>query len=223
MSWSDLFYPGNPEKREALIRKSQQFIDLMEDNFTATNDLVDVLNEHLKCSISKVTLDVKATLKQNCEVLIQAIRKIQDEVEKIDKRLKEKLEPTLYENLKNMDSALPQDLAVFSTVSRIVTGSTGAVSGLVLICLLKKGIIFKSLISKIGLLASSVIGGLVITVVFMGIDMIVGAIIGSIERDQLVRALKDYDDALNKFKPASKQYQKSIMEVRIRIQIMDGK
>ncbi|XP_048010439.1 single-pass membrane and coiled-coil domain-containing protein 3-like [Megalobrama amblycephala] len=183
--WSDLFYPDNPKRREELTCKSQQFQDLMENNFRATNQLIDVMNKHLNCSFQHITLNEDASLQENCKVMIECMHKIQAVVEKIDKELKEKLDPTLYEKLLNK-SLLPEHFKLVSNVVEGVCAGTFACVGL--------------------------------GVVFMGIDMIVEAILGSIERDKLEKALKEYDEALKEFKPASEKYQDNITYVRIKIE-----
>ncbi|XP_057188425.1 single-pass membrane and coiled-coil domain-containing protein 3-like [Triplophysa rosa] len=171
MSWSDIFYPGNPERRERVTHKCQDLKNLMENNFRATNNLISVLNGYLGYSFSNITLDENADVNHNCDILIERVREIQAAVEKLDQELKDKLEPTLYEKLKKMD--------------------------------LLKSVSF----------ANAVIGQIV-----PGIGMIVGAIVGSIERDQLEHALREYDRALAEFKPASEHYQDSIFEVKAVIQ-----
>nr|XP_055059942.1 single-pass membrane and coiled-coil domain-containing protein 3-like [Misgurnus anguillicaudatus] len=223
MDWSDIFYPDNPVRREKLIRKNQQFFHLMEDNFDATNDLITVVNEHLNLSLSPVALNESATVKENCNVLIQRIREIQAAVEKINNDLKMKLDPALYEELQNVNLNVPLSMAKNSQIATIVTGTGGAVTGLVIVWLIKCEMILATVTAQIGTIASATIAGAVIGVVFLGVGMIVEAVLGSIERDQLEEALREYDEALEKFKPASKQYQKSIMEVRIRIELMDEK
>ncbi len=101
MSWSDLLYSGNPERREKVIRKSQELIDLMKDNFDVTNDLTEIVNKHLYSSFSPITPDEKATVKQNCDVMIERVNQIQAKVEEVDEELKKKLDPNLYESLQH--------------------------------------------------------------------------------------------------------------------------
>jgi len=174
MSWSDIFYPGNPERRERLIRKHQELLHLMKGNFRATNQLIETLNEHLHLSFSPIALDEKATVKENCEVIIGRIHEIQAEVEKIDQHLKEKLEPKLYEKL------LASSLTLYAHAGVVMLGF-----------------------------------------LLFGIDMIVGAVEGSIERDKLERALEDYAKALKEFRPASEEYQDSITYVRVTIEMIE--
>ncbi|XP_055062679.1 single-pass membrane and coiled-coil domain-containing protein 3 [Misgurnus anguillicaudatus] len=220
MVWSDLFYPENPKRRERLIRKSQQFFHLIEDNFNATNDLIEVVNKHLKLSLGRVTLNESATVKDNCNVLIQRIREIQAEIWKIDNKLKIKLDPALYEELKNMNLYVPLSMATHTQIAKIAIGAGGMVTTAAVCWLIKSEMILASVTTQIGAIASTSIGAVVLGVVFLGVGMIVEAILGSIERDQLESALKEYDEALEEFRPASKQYQKSIMEVRLRIELI---
>ncbi|XP_057186835.1 single-pass membrane and coiled-coil domain-containing protein 3-like [Triplophysa rosa] len=221
MSWSDIFYPGNPERREQLIRKSEDLKNLMENNFRATNKLIAVLNEHLGYSFSNITLDEKADVKHNCDILIMRIHEIQAAVEKLDQELKDKLEPTLYEKLKKMDLRL--NTSEHAKVAKAVIGVAAVGTGVAVSWLMKSGMILENIVLKYGLLTSTFVANVVIGVVFLGIGMIVEAIMGSIERDQLEHDLKEYDSALDKFKPASEDYQDSIFEVMADIKRMKKK
>ncbi|XP_073688689.1 single-pass membrane and coiled-coil domain-containing protein 3-like [Garra rufa] len=174
MSWSDIFYPGNPERRERLQRKHQKLLDLMKNNFHATNQLIETLEKHFGWSFSPISLNEEATVKENCDVIIERIREIQAKVEKIDTQLKEKLEPTLYEKLKNMNLSV-----------------------------------------KVHTLA---LGTALLGVGIFPIGMIIGAVAGSTERNQLERDLEEYEKALQEFKPASEIYQDNIIYVRIRLE-----
>lgn len=218
MSWSDIFHPGNPERREKLIRKNQELQELMKNNFRATNKLIETLKKHLGWSFSPIALNEKATVKENCDVIIKRIHEIQTEVEKIDKQLKEKLEPTLYVKLRNMNLSLHDH----TKVSRYITTVCGTVctaSVLVVGWLIGSGRILTNITSTFARIKTGCVAGLVLKVVFNGIDMIIGAFRGSIERDELEKALKEYDKALEEFRPASEEYQDSITEVKIRLEM----
>ncbi|ROJ30475.1 Single-pass membrane and coiled-coil domain-containing protein 3 [Anabarilius grahami] len=217
--WSDIFYPDNPKRREQLIRKSQQFQDLMEGNFRATNDLIDVMNEHLSCSFQHITLNENVTLRENSNVMIECIHKIQAVVEKIDTDLKEKLDPALYEKLKVLNLSLPPDqLKSLSIAIKTVCGVEGMKATAVVSILIHTGDILGNLVSKIGKIGAGTLACVGLAVVFIGIDMIVEAILGSVERDKLEKALKEYDEVLNEFKPASEKYQRNIMKVQVKIE-----
>ncbi|KAK9976706.1 hypothetical protein ABG768_021911 [Culter alburnus] len=214
--WSDLFFPNNPKRREQLIRKSQEFQDVMKSNFEATNQLIDVMNEHLSCSLEHIKLNENASLQENCNVMIECMHKIQAEIEKIDKELKEKLEPTLYEKLQNK-SLSTTDFQLISKALKVVCGFATEGSTTLVSLLINKGVILAKITStfaKIGALTLASVG---LGVVFMGIDMIVEAILGRIERDQLEKVLEEYDKALKEFKPASLEYQESITHVQVKI------
>ncbi|ROL46236.1 Tripartite motif-containing protein 16 [Anabarilius grahami] len=53
------------------------------------------MNKHLSCSFEHITLNENGSLPEDCNVMIECMHKIQAEVEKNDKELKEKLESTL--------------------------------------------------------------------------------------------------------------------------------
>ncbi|XP_050975626.1 single-pass membrane and coiled-coil domain-containing protein 3-like [Labeo rohita] len=223
MSWSDLFYPENPERREKLIRKSQEVRELMKNNFRATNQLGEALNKYLGLSFSPIALNEKATVKENCDIIIERIREIQAEVEKIDDKLKAQLEPTLYENLKNMSLSVPEFQLVVSVVHAacgVAAVASTAVYVIKLISWLIKNIDILTDMREVFLkIGDAVLGTVVLGVFFAGIDMIVQAIIGSIERHALERALEEYDKALEEFRPASEKYQDHITYVRISLEI----
>ncbi|KAL0151506.1 hypothetical protein M9458_053158 [Cirrhinus mrigala] len=214
MNWSDIFYPGNPERREKLIRRNQELLNLMENNFRATNQLTETLKKHLGWSFSPITLNEKATVKENCDVIIECIHKIQAEVEKIDMQLKKKLEPTLYEKLRNENLSV-NDYQIFRNAVYNVCGVGSSASTVAVTWLIKNGTILANITSGFAKFATGLAAGVALGVVFMGIDMIIGAILGSIERNELEKALKEYDEALKEFKPASVKYQDSITEIKI--------
>ncbi|XP_026105486.1 single-pass membrane and coiled-coil domain-containing protein 3-like [Carassius auratus] len=218
MSWSDLFYPGIPERRERLIRKSQELRELMKNNFRATNQLIEALKEHLGLSFRPVALNEKATVKENCDVIIERIHEIQAEVEKIDQKMKAKLEPTLYEKLKKMSLSVP-DYQLLSGSVGAVCGVAGSAAVIAVGWLITNGYILTNITLTFGIIATGIMATVVVGVLFMGIDMIISAILGGIERDQLERALEEYDRALEEFRPASEKYQDSITYVRMRLEM----
>ncbi|XP_058632651.1 single-pass membrane and coiled-coil domain-containing protein 3-like [Onychostoma macrolepis] len=219
--WSDIFYPENPKRKEQLIRRSQEIQDLMKNNFRATNQLIDAMNKYLSCSFEHITLNESATLRENCDVMIGCMNMIQAEVEKIDKKLKEKLEPTLYKKLRKVSSLSSVDFKAISNAFAIVCGIGSLGSAVLFGCLLKNGTILANITSKFVKIGATALAGVVLAVVFLGIDMIVEAIIGKIEGDQLQAELEKYDRALAEFRPASEQYQDNITYVRIKIDILN--
>ena len=97
MSWSDLFYPGNPGRCDEVVRLSQNVYVLMRENFRATNDLTDVLNDHVSdARFSKITLQPEISIKGNCDIIINRMLEIQDLLDNKDRKLAESLEPDLY-------------------------------------------------------------------------------------------------------------------------------
>nr|XP_055073969.1 single-pass membrane and coiled-coil domain-containing protein 3-like [Misgurnus anguillicaudatus] len=221
MNFSDFFYPENPKMRETLIRKSQEIAELMKNNFRATNQLIDVLQKHLGLHFNKISLNERATVKANCDVLIQRIREIQDQLEKIDKELMKKLEPDLYEKLKKINLSIPERAKVSGILREIQFGVAFSAISLVVGWLFQMIPTLASITGTCGVIALGLLGCVVFGVLLMGIDMIFQAILGGIERDRLKQALIEYEDALEDFRPASEKYQDSIIEVKLTIQLQE--
>lgn len=190
----------------------------MKNNFRATNQLIETLKEHLGLSFRPVALNEKATVKENCDVIIERIREIQVEVQKIDQQMKKELEPTLYEKLKNMSLSVRDNQRLSGVVSA-VCGVAGSAAVIAVGWLINNGNILTNITLTFGLIGTGIMATVVVGVLFMGIGMIFGAILGGIERGQLERALEEYDSALKEFRPASEKYQDSITYVRIRLEM----
>lgn len=219
MSWSDVFFPDNPAKREEVIRRNQELRELMKNNFRATNQLIEILDKHLGLSFSPIYLNNDATIKENCEVMIQRMHEIQAEVKKIEEKLKEKLEPDLYEKLKTLSPSV-KDL---KQIQLILSGSLGAlslVSATVVCYLIKSGRILVNVISTCAKACAGAFFSLGLGVLFMGVDMMIQAILGAKDRDQLEQALEEYKKALDEFRPASEKFQDNITYVKIKIEMM---
>nr|XP_055074677.1 single-pass membrane and coiled-coil domain-containing protein 3-like isoform X2 [Misgurnus anguillicaudatus]XP_055074678.1 single-pass membrane and coiled-coil domain-containing protein 3-like isoform X2 [Misgurnus anguillicaudatus] len=220
MNWADIFYPENPKLRETLIRRSQEVAELMKNNFRATNQLIEILRKHLRLCFNPITLNERATVKANCDVLIQRVREIQAQLAKIDEKLMKELEPDLYEKLKKKDLSILERAKVSGVLRGIQFGLAGFAAPFVLSWLFQNVTILASITGTCGVIATGLLGYVVFGVLLMGIDMIIQAILGSIERDRLKQALKEYDNALKDFRPASINYTESITRVKLKIEII---
>uniref|UniRef100_A0A672NCR5 Uncharacterized protein n=1 Tax=Sinocyclocheilus grahami TaxID=75366 RepID=A0A672NCR5_SINGR len=209
-------HPCSQSERSKIIRRSQELIDLMKDNFEATNSLIEIANKHLHSSFSPITLNENATVKENCDVMIERVNQILAKVEEVDEEMKKKLGPTLYEKLQHMSlkdfNKVPAvDKAAITLVCQISVG-------VLVVYLIKKKKILETVTSiycKIarGICASIVIG--------LAVDVIVSAIVGYIEQGKLDTALAEYEEALAVFRPASKEYQKAIYKVTIMLEFLE--
>ena len=116
MSWSDILYPGNNDRREAIARKLQDLLDAMSYNFRATNKLVQYLNDNIiTTNLSKIYIDPTKSLRDNADVLVNQIRAIDVVLDAIDEKLKQKLEPELYKKLTNVDTSFERKVCIKSS------------------------------------------------------------------------------------------------------------
>ena len=221
MSWCDIFYPGNPARRERVAKLSQEIIDYMKDNFNATNELITLINKEFNnTGLTKIKVDDQKTVKENCDVLIKAIEKIQEFTNKVSKRMSEVLEPSAYRDLVSVDTSFKDKIAIAKKVFTVMIGIASSVAGVVLVSLISQGTIFTAVVTKIGLIGTCAIATLAVAVIGLAVDMIVSAIIGSIERSKLEQSITELEEAKNKFEPATREYTMAIYKVIARLEIM---
>lgn len=196
----------------------QELINCMELNFDATNDLIGALNTHCQCKLHPIHIQEKGTLQDNCNVLLAAIKAVQGELQDIDEQLKRKLEPHLYRKLHDFQEPESKKMQILRSVTTVVAGLTGTVAmGIfVKLALSEVGTIILSrlmtVVVKIGVSVGGAVAGILLGA---GVDMIVSAILGAVERSQLEEAIEELEGIVKEFKPASKEYSKTIMRVML--------
>ena len=84
--FKDIFYPGNPERRDKVVRKYQELLSNMKDNFHATNQLASYMKQNFNVqstvgrivhTYNELTLKEGSTIKENCEMFIKETEKLQ--------------------------------------------------------------------------------------------------------------------------------------------------
>nr|XP_016849216.1 PREDICTED: single-pass membrane and coiled-coil domain-containing protein 3 [Anolis carolinensis] len=216
MKLSDLLYPSNPKRRQDVIDLHQELLDLMKLNFKVTNELIRTMKEHLGAKITNITMKENGTIKENCDIIIQAMKSIQQEVQKLDKEIKERLEPGMYQKLYDIKQPELEKIAIAYRILSAILGEASASAGTVGIKLICSNIVIVTVNKLVALLAQigiSVLGGIAITVFALGIDVILHAILGAVERDQLLASIQSYEEHLTEFREASETYHCAINEI----------
>ena len=222
MSWSDIFYPDNPKRRDQVVEYFTKFNVLMEFNFDATNTLVDLLNKNVTPSpeLQHIALDKNASIGDNAQTMINRMDEIQKVVDKIDSKLADELEPTLYKELNSPDTSFKEKFAIAKKSITSVLSIGASVAGIAMVAAIKAGYFLRGMVSAMGVIKTSAVAGLVLGVIVLGIDMIASAIIGAVERGKLEDAIDQFETALATFEPASKEYTKTVTRVEIRLEIL---
>ena len=221
MAFADLFFPGNPGRRTQLVTLSTQIKTYMETNFESTNDLIDLLNQNIDPSpnLQKIEVNQRDTIKENADVLINTMTKIQNVVDDYDKKLEKDLEPDLYRKLKDPNYSFKEFLALRAVSSGLFVGFF-AVATLAIFNGITAINLIGATLPKLIILRNCVVGGVVFAVLALGADAIISAILGAIERDKLNDAIDELQKVLDEFKPASQKYNRSILKVRVRMEIL---
>ncbi|EHB13165.1 hypothetical protein GW7_19635 [Heterocephalus glaber] len=216
MAQSDFLYPENPRRRQEVTRLHQQLLDCLSDSFQATNKLIDVLNVHLGCRLASIEMKRDGTIKENCDIIIYAVTKIQKELQKVDEALKDKLEPTLYRKLQDIKERETEKIAIVQKVISVILGEATSAASAVAVKLVGSNIttgIINKLVTVLAQIGTSLLGSIGVAVLGLGIDMIFRAILGAVEKTQLQTAIKSYEKHLVEFKSASEKYNNAIIEV----------
>ncbi|MBN3299294.1 SMCO3 protein, partial [Amia calva] len=210
MALSELVF-HNSKRRDRLCRLNQTFLEKMNNNFRATNKLSEVLNENFSCKFQPIAVDKDKTVKENCDIFLEAVKKIQVKIEEIDSRLKEKLEPSCYQEILAMKMPSTETLRKAQAVLEGIAGISLVVFG-ALKCLGPR----LSLIVSPVLGVSACIGSLVLSVLGLGLELVFGAI----EKSRLDDAIRKHEKVLEEFGPASDAYHDGIVYVTVKIEIM---
>lgn len=216
MNLSDLLYPNNPTRRQEVIDLHQKLLDCLQLNFKATNELTETLNVHLGAGITPVIMKADGTVKENCDIIVQVLSEIQQEVRKLDRDMKEELEPGMYQKLYDIKQPELGKIAVARSIVSTILGEATATASIVAVKLICSHVVTITVSRLIALLAQigvSVLGGIGIGVLGLGMDIILHAILGAVERETLLASIQSYEQHLAEFEEASKAYQCAIAEV----------
>ena len=216
VAWGDVFYPDNPKRRDEVVRLTTRVYILMERNFEELNRLIDYLNKYLNVSprIQRAFIDKEGTFKDNSDRFVGRVTEVQRAVADIDKDLAERIEPDLYREIKLPDTTFDKRL---EKAKKAVTGIGYTVAGIALVGAITAGL-FAGGLTAMSLLGTGVVAGIKISFLMLGVDMIAGAIIGAIERKKLEEAIRELENVLETFEPASNKFQRDIMYVKLSLE-----
>ena len=220
-NWGDTFYPGNSKRRDKVTTLVSRVYTVMEQNFSATNDLIDLLNEHVKMRTKKlqhISVDNGKSIKTNSDRFIARMDEIKAIVATVDADLAKRLDPAIYRDLKSPDLDFSKKVQKANKIFNATLSVVATVAGIALCCAISGGALLPGMVAIMGVAGTSAVAGIVLGTFTLGVGMIYGAISGSIERDKLKEQIDDLEDLLESFEPASKKYQKDIISVQIALE-----
>ncbi|KAJ6656319.1 hypothetical protein lerEdw1_003822 [Lerista edwardsae] len=216
MNLSDLLYPGNPKRRQEVTDLHRKLLDCLQLDFKATNELIDTLNAHLGAGLPHIAMKGEGTIKENCDIIIHVLQEIQREVRKSDRDMKGKLEPGMYLRLYDLKQPELGKIAVAHSIVSTILGEATATAGTVAVKLMCSNLVTVTVSKLLALLAQigvSVLGGIGIGILGLGLDIILHAILGAVERETLLAAIQSYEQHLAAFEEASEAYQAAVAEL----------
>ena len=222
MSLADLFFPDNPERRAKVVSLATEIKTYMEQNFYSTNNLIDVLNDNITPSpnLTKIYVNQGGTITENADVLINKMEEIQAIVEDYDKTMEEQLEPDLYKALNDPNTSFVDHIRAAKQATSIIIGIVATLATVAVILAVKGLQVFLTVITKVVLIKTVAVASLIFAVLGLGIDAIIGGILGRIEKDKLNDAIDELETARDQFKPASLEYTENIVGVKVFMQYL---
>ena len=217
INWGDTFYPGNPERRDKVTALATRVYTVMEQNFSATNDLIDLLNENVTMTkkLQHISVDHGKSIKTNSDRFIARMDEIKAIVATVDADLAKRLDPDIYRDLKSPDLDFSKKVQKAEKIFNATLSVIATIAGIALCFAISGGALLPGMVAIMGVAGTSAVAGIVLGTFMLGIGMIYGAISGAIERDKLEEQIDDLEDLLESFEPASKKYQKDIIYVQI--------
>ena len=206
--------------RERVESRMQQMYDAMEENFRVTNNLIDFWNndmkkadEHLK--LENIAVDEEKSFKENIQMLQDHMAKIQ---EAVTEDLKKDMSPELREQLQNVEMPFEEfeHNSIGQWISNLIGKATGAtvhfgtaVTKKATVAVMNKAssLLFKKLLGKEDGAEASVLAGKFIK---GKIDDFFKEIT---DKHDLKKDIKEWDDILEEFDPASCKYRDAVNEI----------
>jgi len=198
----------------------------MKDNFAATNELITFLNKNCGTAmgepIASLTLDLTDSVSNNCKRMITKITEVQAVITKYDAALAAKLDPELYKKLSTPDLSFMDTFKTAKVSISIIIAAGASIAGVVMINAIKTGALLVTMVTKVGVIATSCVASLALGVLAMGVDMIASAILGAVERSKLNDAIDSLQSAQNDFEPATRLYTKTIYKTEAKLEVLLG-
>lgn len=220
MSWADIFYPGNSEMKTRLAQLCGQLNTLLDSCFTAVNHLIDCVEEYLPGQkFEKITMQVSASLRDNCNLIIGRVNEIKNYLEKKEYEVEKLMGTELFNQLMNLDTKFQEKIDIAKKALIGIEGISLTVGGVALVAAIAAGKMLTKVVARLGVIATSTLATIGLAVFGLAIDMIVSAILGAVEKAELEKAVEEYANAVEAFKPAADEFYDNISMVRAMIKL----
>ena len=218
MSFTDLFFPDNPKRRKQVIVLSTKLRTYIEEAFFASNDVADLLNTYLTPipNLEHHYADDNASIEVNSAVLTAVLENIQAVLTNGDEQLKASVDPGVYAVLTSEEISFTQKIETAKTAIGSTVSAEAAVGVLTAVRISKIALAAFAAYLKVQKLA---VASIVLGVLAFGLDFIVSAILGAVEKAKLVEAIDELQEAVDVLEPATKDFSRAVIKAQIGIEI----
>ena len=216
------FFGSKEKHSEEIIKLATKIKTLMEINFNATNELINMLNENamLNPPVENIKVDDKATLKEITATLVACIVQLQQKIERIHITLQNELDPQAYERLLSPDVNLEEKITIARRqleASQSVNITTG---GLLMIATVRSRQFLPTAVARFTLVETQKIAKLAFKILSADARSIVGATVdATVKGDASEETIREFDRGLGFFIPATNEYENNIHRMKATLEI----
>ncbi|KAL3889357.1 hypothetical protein ACJMK2_001701 [Sinanodonta woodiana] len=207
MSCSDSFFPGNA-KTKLMLTKCSPFKTLLQDCFTALNDLIDGIMEcYPPQQFEKIQVQKIESLGDNCSIIIHRAHQVERFLRWKGFDVEVPMDTVMYTKLNELNKNFEEQLQVCKHTQYSLAGIALSLSFFLTLALVKNGYIATDYdISTVGILKALFCVLAIFVMIATAIDMAFSVIYGAFERKELEQFLQEYTTALEEFKPAAHKW-----------------
>ncbi|XP_025931903.1 uncharacterized protein LOC112971068 [Apteryx rowi] len=130
---------GFESEKERLLRASQDLYDLVCMYISSTNTIFRILNEHLGTNFPIISVKENFSVKENLQLLVNALKEMQVIVETKDKDVQEKISHSLYAKIAGPITSLQDKVATVKDLYENYKGVLESIMGALIAVTLKHG------------------------------------------------------------------------------------
>ena len=215
------FFSGKEKHSEEVIKLATKLKTLVEINFKATNELINMLNENamLNPPVENIKVDDKATLKEITATLVACIVQLQQKTERVHATLQNELDPKAYERLLSPDVNLEVKITIAKRQLEASPSVNITTGGLLMIATLRSRQFLPSAVARFTLVDTQKIAKLPFEILRADAKSIFGAMDVTVKGDALEETVREFDRGLGFFIPATNEYENNIHRMKATLEV----
>lgn len=132
-------FTGSEKDKQRLVNASRNLYDCVYVFVSSSNIITRMLNQHLKAEFSNVVVRENLSIKENLQLLISALKEMQELVDAKAKEVQQRIGDPLYAKINLTSSSEEERTKLVKEISSIYSGDLSNVCGPIMAVLFKHG------------------------------------------------------------------------------------